>query len=242
MGKITAAGEITKQWAESRELPVVFTLQTGSTNDDAKKNALNEAGELVLYLSNHQNSGRGRGANTWLDTGNGEALLSTWSFALTEAPQAITGPRIGLALFRAAHAAWPSLAWGLKAPNDLNLAGQKVAGLLIETVTSGGRFRLLVGLGMNVLNHPRAFKSADHLSQVLNEPPDEGEWFQFLDELRAELDAACLECVRSDLNEAACLGLVQALNANSSKAFSVQRVSPKGDLIHAGGAVRWTEL
>ena len=98
-------------------------------------NAMRENDDLVLFLAAHQTNGRGRGANHWLDTGAGESLLSTWSLSVSSPPQAITGPRIGLALFAAATHAWPSLKFGLKAPNDLYLDGQKVAGLLVETVT-----------------------------------------------------------------------------------------------------------
>jgi biotin-(acetyl-CoA carboxylase) ligase len=124
----------------------------------------------------------------------------------------------------------------------LNLAGQKIGGLLVETVSSGGKFRLLVGLGFNVLNHPRRFSTAEHLSQGLHEAPEESEWFQFLDELRAELAGALADCVLPELNKAACFDLAQALNANTSRPFVVERVGRKGDLIHAGGRVPWTDL
>src|ERR1700722_6791330 len=87
MSRITSVGEATKQWAEQREIQPVFTNETASTNDDAKKNAMSEGTDIVLYLANPQTAGRGRGSNTWLDTGNGEALLSTWSFAVDSAPQ-----------------------------------------------------------------------------------------------------------------------------------------------------------
>lgn len=242
MSTIISIAETTAQWAQHRQLTAVFTQQTGSTNDDAKKQALHETADWVLYVTGHQTKGRGRGANTWLDTGGGECLLSTWSLRTPQPPQPIAAPRVGLALYQAAIAAWPSLEWSLKAPNDLFLGGHKVAGLLLETVTNGSQHRLLIGLGMNILNHPRSFNSAEHLSKTLAHSLDEGEWFHFLDELRQELETALSELQHTTLQPAICRNLTQALNANSARPFTVREVSPQGDLIHDKGTVKWIDI
>jgi BirA family biotin operon repressor/biotin-[acetyl-CoA-carboxylase] ligase len=234
--------DTTLEWADQRQLRVYHAPETGSTNDDAKAGAWNEGDEPVLYLTGHQTSGRGRGDNTWLDTGAGDCLLSTWSLAIDPAPQPITSPRVGLILFTAASRVWPDLSWGLKAPNDLYLAGHKIAGLLVETVSDGHRHRLLVGLGFNVANHPRRFATATHLTGALGHPPEEGDWFQFLDEWKQGLIAALPECTQPKLTSQACQDLKNALNANSARPFTVDRVSPEGDLVHSGGVVKWTEL
>jgi BirA family biotin operon repressor/biotin-[acetyl-CoA-carboxylase] ligase len=241
MSALTSAFDSTLNWIRQRDLNVEASFETGSTNENAKKNAMNEDVAFKLYLASHQTAGRGRGANLWFDTGAGESLLSTWSFELPGAPQAITGPRVGLAVFRAARAAWPSLPWSLKAPNDLFLNGVKVAGLLVETVSSGGKFRMLVGLGLNVLNHPRKFE-ATHLSAALSSGPEEDEWFKFLDQLKSQLETAAAESQSSVLTATAAQELMQALNANPAKPLTVQSVSPQGDLLHSKGQVRWTEL
>lgn len=242
MSTLISVGETTQNWADERNIAVVYTNETGSTNEDAKKNAMAEAQPLVIYVTSHQSSGRGRGTNTWLDTGSGESLLSTWSWSLTSSPQAITAPRIGLAVFRAITHAWPSLDWGLKAPNDIYLGGQKAGGLLVETVSSGSNYRLLIGLGLNILNHPRRFQEAEHLSEKLSHVPDEGDWYQFLDDLYAEFSASLMEVVQSELTDSAREDLKSALNANSRRPFTVTDVSAHGDLIHAQGKVRWTDL
>lgn len=242
MTAVQSIAETTRTWAEQRQFPVNFSLETGSTNDDAKRQAFLEPTERMLYLAAHQRSGRGRGANTWLDTGSGECLLSTWSYAVPSSPQAITAPRIGLALYHAARSVWPSLEWSLKAPNDLFLNGLKVGGLLVETVSSGEHFRLLIGLGLNVLNHPRRFDTADHLSDALNGAPSEGDWFQFLDGLQEEFQTAVTDALKSTLGESVRRELAQALNANTKRTLNVIDVSPDGDLLHASGRVRWTDL
>jgi BirA family biotin operon repressor/biotin-[acetyl-CoA-carboxylase] ligase len=240
--KITSVADTTQEWARHRGIDYVFSNETGSTNDDAKADALDEESDFVLYLSAHQTSGRGRGANSWLDTGNGEALLSTWSFRVPSPPQAITGPRVGLALFTAVSKTWTSLNWGLKPPNDLYLDGQKVAGLLVESVSSGDDHRLLIGLGFNVLNHPRKFGEAAHLGTKLSDVVDEGEWFQFLDELRDQFQSAVEESLKPTLSESARQDLVRAVNANPNSPWVLRDVSPSGDLIHADGVKPWTDL
>ncbi len=242
MSEILSVADATATWAMQRRLALVSDASTGSTNDDAKAAALNEDSELVVYVAAHQSKGRGRGANHWLDTGAGESLLSTWSFRAPSPPQAITGPRVGLALYRAAHKIWPSLAWSLKAPNDLFLNGLKVAGLLVESVTGGSEHRLLIGLGLNVINHPRAFSEATHLAEALGVRPQEGEWFRFLDELRSQFKMALLEIVKPTLSEAARTELAAALNANPKRPFEVQRISPEGDLLFHAGKISWTDL
>lgn len=242
MNNLSSISDATVTWAQQRHVEVRFANETTSTNDDAKAQALNDPDDLVLYLTNHQTTGRGRGTNVWLDTGNGENLLCTWSFPLSTAPQPITAPRIGLALFQAVHRVWPSLEWSLKAPNDLYLKGHKVGGLLLETVSHGAQYRLLVGLGLNVLNHPRRLADADHMSEALQSNVDTGEWFQFLDELRTEFTGTLLEASQETLTAEACRKLTEALNANSQRPYVVQQVTPQGDLIHSLGRISWKDI
>lgn len=242
MSSIETISETTLKWGLQRELQLEFEATTQSTNDNAKQEALKEREELVLYIAGHQTAGRGRGSNQWLDTGEGDSLLCTWSLFINNAAQAITGPRIGLAVFTALSKAWPSLNWSLKAPNDLFLDGKKAGGLLVETVSDGSKHRLLVGLGINVLNHPRRFSEATHLAEVLERAPEEAEWFAFLDELRDELLRALPDCQKPTLGHATCQRLMAALNANSSRAFTVKEISPEGDLVHDSGTLQWSEI
>jgi len=239
---VTSVCETTTNWALERGLAADNLGETNSTQTVAKDNSADEREGFHIYLTTHQTAGRGRGTNTWLDTGAGEALLSSWSFELSSPPQAITGPRMGLALYNAAHQTWPSLAWSLKAPNDLYLDGNKVAGLLIEAVSAGAKHRLIVGLGMNVLNHPRRFTEATHLSAALPSPIEEGEWYQFLDSLMSEWTGALRDITLPTLTESSCQELAHALNANSSKKYVVQSVTPEGDLMHSAGRIPWESL
>lgn len=237
-----SVAETTLSWGKQRQFSIRYDAKTGSTSDNAKADAVDTAEDFCVYLTSHQTAGRGRGTNHWLDTGAGESLLSTWCFKVSSPPQPITSPRIGLALYQAVVHTWPSLRWSLKAPNDLYLNGTKVAGLLVESVTVGQNHRLLVGLGFNILNHPRSLSTATHLTAGLEQPLEEGEWFQFLDEWKQQLSLAINDCLRSTLTDLACQELKTALNANSTCPYVVDKVTPQGDLIHKGGTVRWTQI
>lgn len=241
MAEISSVTECTANWSLQRQLALNSELETGSTNDNAKTNAFNDEAELALYLTAHQTAGKGRGENTWMDTGAGESLLSTWSFKARSAPQAITGPRVGLAVFIAVSKVWPALNWSLKAPNDLFLDGVKCGGILVESASQGDRHRLIIGFGFNVLNHPRKFP-ATHLAQALGSRPSESDWFRFLDELHAQFVMVLSDAVKPELTAAARKELIRALNANPALAMAITDVTPQGDLVHANGKIRWTDL
>lgn len=232
----------TAAWAQDRQLSCEALSETASTNDLAKQNSFSEPSPYRLYLAAHQSAGRGRTVNSWQDTGHGENLLCSWSVELHSAPQAITGPRVGLALYLAAQSCWPSLGWGLKAPNDLYLEGAKIAGLLIETLSHGAHHRIVIGLGLNVGNHPRALNPATHLAAHLTQPLEAADWFHFLDQWRMQLKLALLDALSPQLSPEACQGLKNALNANRGNPFTVLSVSPEGSLSHRDGTIRWTDL
>lgn len=240
MGSLKSVFDATKSWASQRQIEFESFEEIGSTNDEAKQNAFIDQDPLKLYLAAHQTKGRGRGNNTWLDTGSGDNLLSSWSFALEHAPQAIAGPRFGEALYRSSVAIWPALEWSIKAPNDLYLGSQKMAGLLIESVSKGEAHRIIVGLGMNILNHPRSIPTATHFSaQAAGETIGEDEWYQFLDVLlgqfRSGLDDIQLPHLTREVRD----NLLKALNAFPSKKETYLDVQSNGDLVTKSGKIPW---
>lgn len=158
-------GATSAQWAKHNQIPSFYEKTVTSTNDLAKAEAFDKdaAEDVKVYFCDHQTKGRGRGANVWNEGQTGTALLSSWSYLLGVAPQPILTPRVGLALLTAAHSVWPFLDWSLKAPNDLYVGDKKIAGLLLETVSQGDEFRLVVGLGFNALAAPDNIPTATSL-------------------------------------------------------------------------------
>ncbi len=240
--KMSSPVESTRNWANQRQIYVEYFDEIESTNQLARDNALTEPAPFVLYLAAHQNAGRGRGQNQWLDTGSGESLLSTWSLEMQAPAQPICSPRVGLALFRSVKKAWPGLKWALKAPNDLLLDGKKVSGLLLESVHSGPNNRLMVGLGFNILNHPRRLENATHLADHIGPDVQDETWFRFLDEWKSELGFALLDGQSQTLKKEICDELRDALNLNPGLPEAIVEVSEVGDIRLTTRSIRWMDL
>jgi BirA family transcriptional regulator, biotin operon repressor / biotin---[acetyl-CoA-carboxylase] ligase len=120
-----------------------------------------------------------------------------------------------LALFTAAQATWPFLNWSLKAPNDLFVEDKKIAGLLLETVSQGSEFRMIIGLGMNIFSNPEDIPTATHLLENLSpETPLLGEdWVLFLERLFFEF-SSLVPWITEPLNSTQNARLIYALNKN----------------------------
>ena len=129
-----------------RYLPVV-----GSTNDLAREWAQTGAPDWALVVADAQTAGRGRGERRWL-TEPGGALA--FSLVLRPTPaEAGCLPRFtalaALGLIRALSGL--GLAAQLKWPNDVLLAGRKVAGVLVEADWQSAQVEaMVIGMGVNV--------------------------------------------------------------------------------------------
>jgi BirA family biotin operon repressor/biotin-[acetyl-CoA-carboxylase] ligase len=115
-----------------------------STQEEAKRQGAAGAPTGTVVLAETQTAGRGRRGREWRDRPGQDLLFS----ALLEAPHlppTLVPVALGAALARALAeltGAEVMAQW----PNDLVVAGAKLAGLLVET--AGGRY--LAGLGVNV--------------------------------------------------------------------------------------------
>ncbi|MBI5298012.1 MAG: biotin--[acetyl-CoA-carboxylase] ligase [Chloroflexi bacterium] len=123
----------------------------GSTNDEALAWAAQGAPDLSIVVADEQTSGRGREGRRWF-TPAGTAL----AFSLILRPTAEELPHlsrtVGLAAVALAESMRKrSLIPQIKWPNDLLLSGQKVAGILVESVWSGEAVDCtVIGVGVNV--------------------------------------------------------------------------------------------
>lgn len=126
-----------------------------STNEEAKRRALEgEAGPLWIVALT-QSAGRGRRGRAWTSAqGN---LFTTGLFCLDTTPGRAAQLSFAAALAVgdvAAEAIGPEHV-RLKWPNDVLVHGRKLAGILLESgsLTSGGLW-LAVGIGINLAHHP----------------------------------------------------------------------------------------
>lgn len=124
--------------------------------DEARAYVMAGHASPCWFVADEQTGGRGRHGRTWLSPpGNLYATL-----ALPSPCEPARAPELGfvagLALHRAVSAATglvvPELT--IKWPNDLLLAGAKLAGLLLEGLQAAGGFSVLIGFGVNVASAP----------------------------------------------------------------------------------------
>ena len=157
--------------------PVLAFDQLDSTNAEARRRA--EAGETgpLWITARDQSAGRGRRGRAWSGHPGNLAATLLVSTERTPAQAALASFVAGLAAHDVTQAyAAPGLAT-LKWPNDILIAGDKAAGLLIESgVGEDGRLWLAVGVGLNLAWAPgdaerSATSLADHLAQDQARPP-----------------------------------------------------------------------
>lgn len=239
-------GQITSHWAENNHLLAIYKPELDSTNALAKEEAFAEnlvAESLVLYLTDHQTKGRGRGTHTWTDAQRGSSLLSSWSFLLGEKPQPTTSCLIGLSLYRACSSTWPFLDWNLKAPNDIYIGNKKVAGILLENIVQGDEVRLIAGLGVNITSSPKSVDNAISLVEALPQgaPLLGQDYMSFLDRLLFEMTDAVSRC-HEPLTTTDQWSLLVALNKHPLLKEKYSKVDADGSLHIADKVISWMSL
>ena len=144
----------------SLKLPPAYRLierdAVGNSNDEAKALARAGAEDGTLLWVREQSAGKGRGGRTWASP-PGNLYLSLVlrpDCPLSEA--SALGFIAALAVGEAIGSVAPPMDVLYKWPNDVLLNGRKVAGILLESETSGDELAWLVlGVGVNVAHFPK---------------------------------------------------------------------------------------
>ncbi len=122
--------------------------QVGSTNDRASAWLRDGGPHGLLVTADAQTAGRGRNGRAWASPTGSNLYLSLG--ARVPRPRAdVTA--VGLAAAVAVRRGLADVAGlSLKWPNDLLVAGRKLAGILCESRWSDGGVELVVGIGINL--------------------------------------------------------------------------------------------
>lgn len=229
--------KLTATWAQTQQIRRSHEHTVNNTFEEAKDNfLLDQDSSLTLYTATHQTKGRGRGDKDWQDTSGG-SFLATFSFKVTQPPQPVTPPLVGLALYKSIGEVWKKAQLSLKAPNDILLDGKKVAGILIENIQQGSALRCLVGIGINVLDHPSEAPEATSLKEELGDDLElEQRWPFFLDSLKWNLEQAMVDGVLQLLSTRLRQELLEALNKNP------HQKAPYTDVLADGSLKRGEEI
>jgi BirA family transcriptional regulator, biotin operon repressor / biotin---[acetyl-CoA-carboxylase] ligase len=133
---------------------LIFEPSVGSTMDVARDAALHGAVEGTIAVADEQTAGRGRLGRTWI-TPPATNLAAT---LVLRPPASVLRDVAMIAPLAVCHALQDvtGIHADIKWPNDVQIGGKKVAGILIETdLTDRHRAFVLVGSGINVNFDPR---------------------------------------------------------------------------------------
>jgi len=154
-------------------------------------------GRVAVLVCDRQSAGRGRRGRTWLAWPGGSLTFSArWRFDADAPVPAGLSLVAGLAVAQALESlAIPSLE--LKWPNDIQIHGKKLGGILVELSRAGGHLDAVIGIGLNLRFPPDAGvpdrPDVVALADVIDPPPSsERVLAAILMRLRALLDTYAL--------------------------------------------------
>jgi len=137
---------------------IVVVDETTSTNDSVLERTSPSTPEGLVVFAERQTAGRGQRTNSW-ESAAGKGLW--FSFLLR--PKIDIGDSAQLAEWAASTVADTiskefALAATVKLPNDVIVAGKKIAGVLVEMrVQKNAPHIAIVGVGVNVNHQPEDF-------------------------------------------------------------------------------------
>jgi BirA family biotin operon repressor/biotin-[acetyl-CoA-carboxylase] ligase len=136
---------------EASRFTVEVVDQTGSTNTDVLAAAASGAPSGLVRAAEVQTGGRGRRGRQWINPLGGALTFSLlWRSDRGAAALSGLSLAVGMACARAV-AAQGVTDVGVKWPNDLQIAGRKLGGILIELQGDAlGPSAVVIGIGLNV--------------------------------------------------------------------------------------------
>lgn len=163
---------------------VEFVARTGSTNRDLRERiaGARAVAEGYWLVADRQSEGRGRQGRAWLDAPGNFMGSTVVNLQPGDPPAASLSFVAAIAVYEVVvnHVASPQ-SLVIKWPNDLMLAGAKLAGILLERVGDAA----VVGVGVNLAAAPElADRTARHLAENAPAPDRDA----FARELAASFD------------------------------------------------------
>jgi len=157
---------------------IIVLQQTSSTNDAILEAATTNSNQGLVLFAEHQTAGRGQRGNRW-ESAAGKGLW--FSILLRPGIQIDESGRLTIWAIEAVSDVIRTeffLEPGIKLPNDVQLSGRKVAGVLVEMRAQEKAPHLaVVGIGINVNQSledfpPELQSRATSLAMTLHRPVD----------------------------------------------------------------------
>lgn len=137
-------------------------------------------------MAHQQTAGRGRRGRNWVNPNGNLAATLIYRPDASPADAAKRSFVMAIALFEALNQFVPAYKLALKWPNDVLLAGGKVAGILLESTGNGGSVDWLsIGVGVNLTSHPEQIHDAAFAPVALSSETEAPDAETFLTHLAA---------------------------------------------------------
>lgn len=226
-----------QQIATAHGFQTALLNECPSSNDCVLEKAKQspQAAHRALVVAHQQSCGRGRQGKSWQNR-LGECLMFSLGWAF-ERPQHELGA-LALVAALACRQALHKLGVHaqIKWPNDLVMGADKLGGILIETVRSGGRSVAVIGIGINFVLPKEVAQAASVQAALVAERKAAVSAEALLDALLAEL--AALLPVFDTQGFAPMLADYQAANRDQGRPV---RLLQQGQTVHEGVVAGVTE-
>lgn len=224
------AEESLQQMAGKQGFHAQLKHECSSSNDEIMALARQSAdlAHKALCVAHFQTKGRGRQGRNWVNR-QGECLMFSlgWTFNKPQYELGSLALVVALACRRAL--ADIGLDVNIKWPNDLVVANDKLAGVLIETMRVENKTVAVIGIGINFVL-PKEVENATSVQALFQTASKQGVSVKtLLNAVLAQLDALLNEYAQNGF--ASCVGEYDAANRDTNRPVLLLQ---EGRVVHEG--------
>lgn len=210
------AEESLQQMAGKQGFRAQLKHECSSSNDEIMALARQSAdlAHKALCVAHFQTKGRGRQGRSWVNR-QGECLMFSLGWAFDKPQYELGSLALVVALACRRALADIGLDVNIKWPNDLVVANDKLAGILIETARVDNKTVAVIGIGINFVL-PKEVENATSVQALFQTASKQGVSVKtLLNAVLAQLDALLNEYAQNGF--ASCVGEYNAANRDTDR-------------------------
>ncbi len=224
------AEESLQQMAGKQGFRAQLKHECSSSNDEIMALARQSAdlAHKALCVAHFQTKGRGRQGRSWVNR-QGECLMFSLGWAFDKPQYELGSLALVVALACRRALADIGLDVNIKWPNDLVVANDKLAGILIETARVENKTVAVIGIGINFVL-PKEVENATSVQALFQTASKQGVSVKtLLNAVLAQLDALLNEYAQNGF--ASCIGEYDAANRDTGRPVLLLQ---EGRVVHEG--------
>ena len=224
------AEESLQQMAGKQGFRAQLKHECSSSNDEIMALARQSAdlAHKALCVAHFQTKGRGRQGRSWVNR-QGECLMFSLGWAFDKPQYELGSLALVVALACRRALADIGLDVNIKWPNDLVVANDKLAGILIETARVENKTVAVIGIGINFVL-PKEVENATSVQALFQTASKQGVSVKtLLNAVLAQLDALLNEYAQNGFSS--CVGEYDAANRDTDRPVLLLQ---EGRVVHEG--------